>query len=87
MTAYLVALGVPADLEDAAGALVGVHQLAALGAPDVHTPARAAQSLFRQKQKSLGLVSTNNSLVEAPTCQELSVWRECNTVDGFLVPE
>ena len=37
--AYLVALGVPADLEDAAGALVGVDEAAALGAPDVHAPA------------------------------------------------
>ena len=36
--AYLVALGVPADLEDAACALVGVDQAAALGAPDVHAP-------------------------------------------------
>lgn len=54
MAAYLVPLGVPADLEDAAGALVGVDQLAALGAPDVHTPARTSQlkGFCKNKQKT-----------------------------------
>ena len=37
-SAHLVSLGVPADLEDAPGSLVRVHQLPVLGAPDVDTP-------------------------------------------------
>ena len=35
---HLVSFGVPADLKDAPGSLVRVHQLPILGAPDMDTP-------------------------------------------------
>ena len=88
-SAHLVSLGVPADLEDAPGSLVRVHQLPVLCAPDVDTPGRIEiiGQMWTHRLDNIEIIGQSKSLlVKTAAGEELPIGGERHTVHWLLVP-